>query len=108
MTVHTVPGNRGKLEAAFEAFHHDHPEVYTELVGLARDLRRRGYTRFGIGMLFEILRWRRMRAVRSSAYTFKLNNNLRAYYARLIMVQEPDLRDAFNTRELSVPHHIVP
>lgn len=84
------------LEQRFLEFHAANPAVYTELVRLARDLRERGSTKIGISMLFEVLRWRSMRT--ASADEFKLNNNHRAFYARLIMEREPDLRGYFDLR----------
>lgn len=103
-----IAENRSKIEAAFWGFHYENPGIYDELVALARDLRDRGYTKLGIGMLFEVLRWRRMKLTVASEHAFKLNNNFRAYYARLIMEREPDLDGAFDTRRLGVPSHIVP
>jgi hypothetical protein len=108
VTVRVHPANRSKIERAFWEFHRENPGVYDELVALARDLQQRGYDRLGIGMLFEVLRWRRMKLTVASQHDFKLNNNYRAYYSRLIMQREPDLDGIFNTRELAVPHHVVP
>lgn len=86
------------IEEAFHAFHAANPHVYWELVLLARQARRRGVRRIGIGMLFEVLRWRV--ALRTGGDEFKLNNNYRSYYARLIMLNEPDLVGVFETRQL--------
>ena len=86
---------------AFMAFHAKNPQVYRELVALARRLRKRGVTVMGISMLYEVLRYRR--AVRSAGDAFKLNNNYRSYYARLLMLDEPDLAGAFELRELHEP-----
>jgi hypothetical protein len=84
------------LESAFLQFHAANPAVYTELVRLASDLKDRGATKIGIKMLFEVLRWRRMRT--DSADDFKLNNNHTAFYARLIMEREPNLHAIFDLR----------
>lgn len=85
----------------FVEFHHRNPKVYDELVSLARDLRRRGYRKVGVKMLWEVVRWQRLRAeteiARTSAY--RLNNNLTAYYAREIMANEPDLAGMFDVRD---------
>ena len=51
------------------------------------------------GMLFEIVRWRRG-VVTVIGDGFRLNNNYRSRYARLIESQEPDLEGIFDTREL--------
>ena len=84
----------------FAAFHESNPWVYDALVELARDLLNRGRERVGIGMLFEVLRWHYQRNTTDPGSDFKLNNNYRSRYARLIMAAEPDLRRVFETRRL--------
>ena len=112
MTVHVFPqpelpsqhiGPRpGKtLRQEFEEFHARHPEVYRELVALARAAKARGARRLGIKALFEIVRWNRLMNTTDWA-GFKLNNNLTSYYAREIMANEPDLAGIFTTRRLHV------
>jgi hypothetical protein len=83
----------------FETFHQTNPWVYAELVRLARELVQKGHERIGMKMLFEVIRWERMRAT-SSDEPFRLNNSFTSRYARLIAAQEPDLADAFAMREL--------
>ena len=88
-----------KIEGAFWAFHRDNPHVYARLVVLARAWKeRRGGAKLGMGMLFEVLRWDV--AMRTTGEDFKLNNNVRSYYARLIMAREPDLDGVFEIRQL--------
>lgn len=88
------------IEVQFLAFHHEHPEVYGALRDLARDLRRKGENKAGIGMLFEVLRWNRIMAGIRDEDGFRLNNNYRSRYARLLMANEPDLVGFFDTRQL--------
>lgn len=92
--------------AAFSKFHLAHPDVYTWLVQKARLAKASGIPKYGIGALWEIMRWEfalargndpRRNKELSQDY-FKLNNNHRAYYARMIMLSEPDLKDFFETR----------
>lgn len=97
-TGHVGPPEGMSIEQAFWVFHYANPQVYAELVMLARRAVRRGVHRIGIGMLFEVLRWRV--ALRTQGDEFKLNNNYRSYYARLIMSREPDLVGVFETRRL--------
>jgi len=97
-TDHVGPPAGLTIEEAFRTFHAANPHVYQELVKLARRARRRGVARIGIGMLFEVLRWNV--ALRTGGDEFKLNNNYRSYYARLIMLTEPDLVGVFETRQL--------
>lgn len=91
---------RLSIAEAFMEFHRANPWVYDALVELARDLVRRGRRRIGIGMLFEVLRWHYQRATDDPSSDFRLNNNYRSRYARLIMATEPDLSRAFHTRRL--------
>lgn len=86
----------------FENFHAANPHVYTALVALARRLKNRGHQRIGMGMLFEVLRWQWMMGTDDPHSEYRLNNNYRSRYARLIMQQEPDLADVFETRRLGV------
>ena len=95
---HVGPMPEATIREAFLRFHADNPHIYDELVLLARRARRRGAKRIGIGMLFEVLRWRW--TLRADGDTFKLNNNYRSYYARLIMRREGDLAHIFELRAL--------
>jgi len=107
MSQLTIPENQSKIEAAFFKFHAEHPEVYEELVRVARRLRQQGWKRFGIKTIFEVVRYRGMVGDLGGRRP-KLNNNYSAYYARLVMEQEADLAGVFNTRALGVPSHLVP
>jgi hypothetical protein len=89
------------IHARFWKFHPNNPEVYNNLVRLAREFRAKGYNRnrkMSISMLFEVLRWNYYIEVDQGDEEFKLSNDFRAPYARLIMAVERDLSDAFNTR----------
>lgn len=86
------------LEERFLAFHRANPWVMRRLVEMSRTLVGRGRRRIGIGMLFEVLRWDYYRHTDDPTSEFKLNNNHRAYYARAIMADHPDLKDLFETR----------
>lgn len=91
----------GTIEESFQAFHSANSWVYAALVRLARDMHRRGRRRIGIGMLFEVLRWQHSLATVDASSDFKLNNNYRSRYARLIMDSESDLAGIFETRRLT-------
>lgn len=88
------------IDEQFLAFHHAHPEVYEALHDLALQLRRRGESKAGIGMLFEVLRWNRLMAGVRDEDGFKLNNNYRSRYARLLMANDARLAGFFDTRAL--------
>jgi hypothetical protein len=83
----------------FAEFHASNPFVYETLVRLARFAKSKGRSRIGIGLLWERLRWELWIATDGDA-DYKLNNDFRSRYARLIMRQEEDLSDFFETRRL--------
>jgi hypothetical protein len=76
----------GKLERAFWEFHLANPEVYRLLVHYAKQWKAR-HLHCSISFLFERVRWQMNIQVNASDL-FKLNNNHRAFYARLIEEQE--------------------
>ncbi len=95
----TVDGQRGssdRILAAFLAFHHDHPEVLTEIIRLTEQARDAGRTRTSMKAIFEVLRW--TRHVTRDADPYKLNNNYTALYSRLVAETRPDLADMFEIR----------
>lgn len=98
---HVGPSPESTIREAFLRFHAENPQVYDELVRLAKRGKRAGVTRIGIKMLFEVLRWRH--ALATGGDDFKLNNNYHSYYARLIMRQESDLFGIFELRRLHGP-----
>jgi hypothetical protein len=87
------------IESDFWQFHYDNPRVYEELVKLARQTKRAGKTKCGIGMLWEVLRWNFYLKTRGDD-EFRLNNNYRSHYSRLIMQRESDLEGFFPQRRL--------
>tara|TARA_R100001163_G_C5033126_1_gene172845 strand:+ start:216 stop:575 length:360 start_codon:yes stop_codon:yes gene_type:complete len=86
------------IEERFLEFHHANPHVYSELLTQARHLKQRGVKQIGIGLLYERLRWLQAIATAGNG-KFKLNNDFRALYSRLIMEQESDMKDFFKVRE---------
>ena len=87
------------IQERFEQFHAENPDVYHRLVDLAYQAKAHGARRIGISLLFERLRWEIGIETRSWD-GFRLNNNLRSRYARLIEAEHPKLRGLFETREL--------
>jgi hypothetical protein len=82
-----------KLEAAFWTFHLANPLVYELLVKYARQWGRTN-EHGSINALFERVRWDFRTSIQPTD-KFRLNNNHRAFYARLIESQEPDIRRGF-------------
>lgn len=81
----------------FEQFHAENGHVYTLLVQLARQWKSTtGREKLGVAALYERARWEI--AVRTNDPDFRLNNDYRSYYSRMIMIREPDLADLFELR----------
>jgi len=84
--------------AKFELFHAANPRIYDTLVDLAHEwVAKTGRHKVGIASLFEVARWQISMTTTDPDY--KICNTHRAFYARLIMAQEPDLADLFELRE---------
>ena len=87
------------IQQSFEDFDAAHPEVYEYLVRLVFEVRSRGFKHYGIGALWERMRWH-FQIERDMEEDFKLNNNYRSRYVRKIIAQYPDLEDFFELRIL--------
>lgn len=88
-----------RLESKFLKFHEENPEIYDELVKLARQAKTVGRKKMGMKAIWEIMRWERMIKTKDAS-GYKLNNDYTSRYSRLIMEKEKDLKDFFETRKL--------
>jgi len=86
------------IQERFVGYHATHPEVYAAIVRFARDVRAKGHRRFGIRVIWERARW--FLSIERTEGEYKLNDHYTSRYARLVMEQEPDLRDFFEVRNL--------
>lgn len=85
------------LEERFWLFHADNLHVYDKLLEIARFVRlNTKKTTWGIAAIFERLRW--LSEFETEGDRFKLNNNHKAFYARMLM-EEPGLTGFFKVRE---------
>lgn len=91
--------NESVLQGKFMTFHENNPFIYQTLVRLARQAKKAGKGKIGIGMLWEVMRWEHFLET-NDGEGYKLNNSYRSRYARLIMEQERDLEGIFETRKL--------
>ena len=87
------------LEHAFIAYHRENPHVYEQLRELALRAKASDYQP-GIGCLFEVLRYRQGVKRGQGEELLRLNNNFRAYYARMLEEREPELQGFFKLRRL--------
>jgi hypothetical protein len=95
----TAKSSVSDLDLKFIDFHMANPQVYTELVSLSREAKGQGHSKFGLRMLWEVLRWKRMMSTTDPS-EYKLNDNYISRYARLIMSIEKDLDGLFEIRGL--------
>ena len=85
------------IQERFLDFHGRHPDVFVELVRLARQVRSRG-RKVGIKTLWERMRWSFEIEIGTD---WKLNNNFTSRYARLMIEKYPtEFSGFFETREL--------
>lgn len=84
------------LTQKFLDYHANNPHVYELFKTYANMAKKRGFKNFGAGAVFERLRWHMN--VETTGDPFKLNNNYRAFYARLLMEEDPSFEGFFRTR----------
>jgi hypothetical protein len=93
---------RRSIQERFEEFHAANPWVFEVLVEMIQTLRARGYQHYGIGSLWEALRWRRAVGELTHAPDdeFKLNDHYRSRYVRSIIAAYPQYASMFELRAL--------
>lgn len=85
------------LEEAALAFHQRNPHVLQEIARVALRVKRAGRKRWSVNAAFEVVRYNA--DVTTDHRTYKLNNNHRAFYARWLMRDVPELKGFFATRD---------
>ena len=92
-------GGGGTNRERFEQFHSDNPHVYDVRVSISREGRRRGMSQWSIAGAFEVARYERRFSTTDES--FKIRNDFKPHYARLIMEREGDLKGFFIIKELT-------
>lgn len=82
----------------FMAFHRENPDIYLALLKVAQRAAERGYSKWAIAGAFEVVRWEWSEINPAANGGFKLPNNWKPWYARLIMVEHPELDGLFDLR----------
>jgi hypothetical protein len=85
----------------FVAFHQANPGVYAKLHAYALEARAAAREHIGIAMLIERFRW--YTAVETTDPDFKVANNHKPYYARLLMRNDPNLAGLFVLHTIRYP-----
>lgn len=86
-----------RLEQAALEFHQRNPHILPALATVCLQQKRTGRKHWSINAAFEVVRYNAAIAVDTRRY--RLNNNHRAFYARWLMRDVPELADFFETRD---------
>jgi hypothetical protein len=92
------PEKQLKTVIEYQQSRRKHPETYAAVVALAQEAKQRGYGRWSINGAFEILRWQTHET--TGDLGLQVNNTYRAYAARDLMLEHPELRGFFEVRKL--------
>ena len=95
------PNRALQLNAEFDRFVADNPEVYEKFRMIAVKLKAKGFTRWGAKAIWEVLRYELAVSTTANVKDYKLNNNYTSRMARKLMNEEPeDFGDFFELRKL--------
>ncbi len=95
-----------ELHAAFETYDEQNPIVWGLFVQFTFDRIRRGYQHYSVNAIFERIRWEADGKLigAASVADFKLNNNLRPFYARKFHSFFPEHAGFFRLRDQESKH----
>lgn len=91
-----MPEPEPKKWRKFMEYHKSLPEVYEIFEKYARQFIDRGYNKIGAQMLIERIRWEWQK---KTGCDLKINNDWKAYYARLYLRDHPEHRGFFELRQ---------
>lgn len=87
-------------EEKFRAFHEANPHILTELEVATAELIRAGHNRIGIDWLISIVRWENRSKTSDAHSIYRINNDYKPRYARLILERHPEWSGVIALREL--------
>jgi hypothetical protein len=88
----------GTMPEKFVAYHRDNPQIYDKFVEIAiKAIVVKKFKNLSAEFIFNIIRWETPITAVNDIY--KINNNYKAFYSRLFMVQYPQHEGFFRTRE---------
>lgn len=89
--------NDETIERRFQRYHMDNPHVYELFLKFAKTVKQKGFVKYSSKSIMERLRWHLN--FETTGDTFKLNNNYTAYYARMVIENNPEFEGFFELRE---------
>lgn len=100
MTATLFDRARPPIAERFEAFHRENPHVADILEKLADNVVAAGCSRFGVKMLWEVMRYLLIVETKRDLGDFRLNNDYHSRYARLLIERRPEWAGKIETRQL--------
>jgi hypothetical protein len=87
------------IQEQFEEYHRLNPQVYQQFKRFAMELWAAGRRKMSAGLIFERIRWESaIKTIDPEGY--KLNDRWEPRYARLLVAECPEFKDAFAFRRL--------
>lgn len=80
----------------FCTYHSANPHIYEAFKKIALATIKKGFKHYSANGIFEIIRWKT--GISADGDCFKVNNDYRAFYARLFAKHYPKYKDFFRTR----------
>jgi hypothetical protein len=90
-----IESRADQIYSRFKEFHAANPQIWELFERFALDVAARGMKTYGAAAITERVRWHV--AIDARGADVKINNDFRAYYARMFNAKHPHL-DLFNTR----------
>lgn len=88
------------IRVRFWTYHLENPHILDLFIKYARLAKQAGYKKYGVGSIQERIRWHL--DVETRGDQFKINNNYRSCYGRLVSILLPDeFKDFFEFRSPS-------
>jgi hypothetical protein len=87
----TYDGISPHILEAFKKFDRENPHVFDAVHGFAQEALEHGRERFGIGIIWERMRW--YMNFETTEKPLKLNNNYRSCYARRLIASDPRFKE---------------
>ena len=86
-----------KIVAQFWKFHQENPDVYVPFRKYALEVRNAGWKKYGVAAIIEQIRWH-CDVIEKGKRQFKIGNNLRSCYGRLLAIKDPSFEGFFEFR----------
>jgi hypothetical protein len=94
-----LDGEPPTIQARFEQFDREHPDVYALFKRFAQELRDGGREHYGARAIMERIRWHMATSSQGTA-DFKINDHYAPRYARKLIAECPEFAEFFELRRL--------